>query len=520
MHKNCKHCGIEFEIYDEDLKFYEKVSPVFGDKKFLIPPPTFCPDCRQMRRLTYRNERNFYHRKCDLTGADMISVYSPEFKGKVYSQEAWHSDKWDPLSYGRNFDFSRPFFDQFLELSLECPRICVVNMSNENSVYTNHSAYNKNCYMCINTGYSEDLLYCSNYNLYNKDCVDCLAIQHCEMCYFCTHVKRSQFCTYLYECEGCIECDFCYDCNDCKNCFGCFNLRHKQYLIFNEQYSPEEYKKKLSSLKPRIWDEYMKMFEEFKKLKAEKAIHKYLSTLNCINSSGDHIDNNQNVKDSYYVFESEDCRYNYDSGKMKDCYDVTEPFNEQMHYEIHASFNAYHNLFCSKCLESKNTTYSQYCWHCNDVFGCFGLDRYQYCVFNKQYSKEEYEELVPRIIEYMFKNKEWGEFFPSEHSPFLYEETTANDYYPLKKIEYKNKPFKIIPQEADFYKRMNLPEPLIHPDERHMLRMGLRNPRKLRQTVCTKCGKEIETTFISEGEHRHSATMRVYCENCYNGAIY
>jgi hypothetical protein len=516
------------------LAFYEKVSPIFADRKELIPPPTFCPDCRQQRRITYRNERKFYKRKCDLTGEPIVSIYPEDFPGKVYGIEAWYGDGWDPLATGRDFDFSRGFFEQFLELAVEAPRLCLLNMSSENSVYTNHSAYNKNCYMCINTAYCEDMFYCTNYNLYNKSCADCLAISHCEMCYFCTNVRKSQFCSYLYECEQCTECHFCYDCKSCENCFGCWNLRHKKYHIFNEPYSEAEYKEKIKELRPRTWEEYRQTFNEWKKTKAENAIHKALYMLNCINSSGNHLENCKNVKDSYYVFESEDCRYNYDSGKMKDCYDVTEPFNEQMHYEVHGSFNAYHNLFCSKCLESKNTIYSQYCIHCNDCFACFGLHRHRYCIFNKQYSQEEYEELVPRIIEYMRKTGEWGEFFPSKDSAFGYNETIAQEYYLMNKEEVlakawkwrdeeavsraqagqADRAFKIIPQELKFYRRMGLPEPKQHPDVRHMERMGLRNPRHLRKTVCGKCGVDIETTY-AEG-----SVENIYCEKCYERALY
>ncbi len=36
MQKNCKQCSEQFEITDEDLKFYDKVSPVFNGKKYLF----------------------------------------------------------------------------------------------------------------------------------------------------------------------------------------------------------------------------------------------------------------------------------------------------------------------------------------------------------------------------------------------------------------------------------------------------------------------------------------------------
>jgi len=66
MNKKCVQCGRDFEITDDDLKFYDKGSPVVKGRKFVMPSPTHCPDCRLMKRLAFRNEKNLYKRKCDL----------------------------------------------------------------------------------------------------------------------------------------------------------------------------------------------------------------------------------------------------------------------------------------------------------------------------------------------------------------------------------------------------------------------------------------------------------------------
>jgi CxxC-x17-CxxC domain-containing protein len=76
------------------------------------------------------------------------------------------------------------------------------------------------------------------------------------------------------------------------------------------------------------------------------------------------------------------------------------------------------------------------------------------------------------------------------------------------------KPFRIIPQELDFYRKHNLPIPRRHPNQRHLDRMSLRNPRKLYTRKCDKCGKEIQTTYAPE------RTEIVYCEECYNKEVY
>lgn len=134
--KICRHCQTSFPITDKDMEFYEKVSPTFGSppdkggrgvKKFLIPPPTLCPDCRQQRRLSFRNERKLYKRKCDATGKDIVSIYSPDKPFKVYHQDYWWSDAWDPMDYGREFDFERSAMEQMGELLREVPRPSLLN---------------------------------------------------------------------------------------------------------------------------------------------------------------------------------------------------------------------------------------------------------------------------------------------------------------------------------------------------------------------------------------------------------
>src|SRR5438105_1037595 len=110
MQQTCKHCQLAFEVTPDDLAHLDKVSPVIAGKKYAIPPPTLCPDCRQQRRLAWRNERKLYHRTCDLTGKDIVSCYSPDKPHTVFEPDAWNSDKWDPLEYGRDVDFNRSFF--------------------------------------------------------------------------------------------------------------------------------------------------------------------------------------------------------------------------------------------------------------------------------------------------------------------------------------------------------------------------------------------------------------------------
>jgi hypothetical protein len=72
---------------------------------------------------------------------------------------------------------------------------------------------------------------------------------------------------------------------------------------------------------------------------------------------------------------------------------------------------------------------------CSNCFGCISLRNKSYCILNKQYSKEEYEKLVPQIIEKMQADGERGEFFDPSLSSFGYNETVAQEYFPLTRDE-------------------------------------------------------------------------------------
>src|SRR3990167_9400503 len=148
--KNCQNCKKDFTIESEDFNFYEKIK---------VPPPTRCFECRQQRRYAWRNERTLYRRNCDLCKKSTVTIYSPNKPYKVYCNECWWGDGWDQASYGRDFDFSRPFFEQFAELQHDVPRMALLNKNSVNSEYTNHAGDNKNVYLTFGSFYNENIFY-------------------------------------------------------------------------------------------------------------------------------------------------------------------------------------------------------------------------------------------------------------------------------------------------------------------------------------------------------------------------
>lgn len=230
--KNCQNCENDFVIEPDDFAFYEKIR---------VPPPTFCPDCRNIRRLVWRNERNWYKRKCAKTGKNILSMFAPDSGITVYDEQYWKSDEWDPLEYAKEYDFSRSFFEQFKELFFAIPHPNLVQKNNVNCDYSNYTLNGKNCYFCASFDGAEDSAYLFTSNTEIRNCYDLHVSMACEFCYELVDCKKCNRVAFAQNCESCVESYLLYDCRNCTNCFGCVGLRNRQYSIFNKQYTKEEY---------------------------------------------------------------------------------------------------------------------------------------------------------------------------------------------------------------------------------------------------------------------------------------
>jgi hypothetical protein len=564
----CQNCKQEFTIESEDFNFYEKIK---------VPPPTWCPECRAMRRLIWRNERSLYHNKCAFSGKDIISMFSPETKLTVYDRDIWWSDKWDPLSYGQEYDFSKPFFVQFQELLSRVPLMNLGNTNSPGSEYGNHNADCRNCYL-VYASFSNENCHYSNGLVNVKDSWDLYKVTKSENCYnsiLCTNCYNTHF---SYDSDECIDSMFLTSCLGLKNCLGCINLRHKKYCIFNKQYTEQEYKEKISKYNFGSYKSLEKFKQEYVDF-IKTQFRRYAFVFKSLNSTGDNI---MFAKNSRMLFDGyddiENCRYVTHAVIIKDSYDAygTGAKMELLYEGIDAGINAYNMHFCILAHSCVNTDYTYMCFGSNNLFGCIGLQKQDYCILNKKYSKEEYEKLVPKIIEHMntmpYVDKrgivyKYGEFFPTELSPFFYNETIAQEYYPLTETEAKHYDFKwkkkekrdykikikaedlpdhikdvddfivgkvigclhkgnceeqcteaykILPEELQFYKRNNLALPRLCPNCRHFQRLKQRNPLKLWHRKCMKegCSNEFETSYAPDRPEI------VYCEKCYQGEVY
>jgi hypothetical protein len=560
MQQTCTQCSTVFEITDDDLAFLDRIAPVFGGKKCGIPPPTHCPECRLQRRLAFRNEQYYHHRECALTGEPAISIYSPEDPYVVYSNEAWWSDGWEPLEYGRDVAFNRSFIEQFAELHRRVPRMALQQSTNENSKYSNYVSHLKNCYMIFTSDFNQDCYY-GFWIEHCKNCVDNFLLHSSEQSYGCIFCQRIFDCRYAYFSSSCSNCTLIADCRNCQYCALCTNVRNKKYCFENKQCTPEEYEQKLAALALHTHTGILKATDRLNALVAN-AIHPPMRKQGTvIDSTGDFLVNVEHCTNCYEVVGGKDCKNVLGALDVKDARDCCYA-NAELGYENCECFPLPHqSCFNLNCYTGSNLFYCDMCMNnCSNLFGCVALKHKEHCILNKQYSKQEYEALVPRIIEHMRKCGEWGEYFPISLSPFTYNESEAFNAYPLKKDEVEQegwrwreitdeipevekvipaerlpdsihdipddivhwavtcekskRPFRITKQELQFYHDKGLSIPHLHPDERHRRRMALRNPRRLWKRQCGKCRKEIETSY------EPSRPEIVYCEECYLNEVY
>ncbi len=292
--------------------------------------------------------------------------------------------------------------------------------------------------------------------------------------------------------------------------------------------------------------------------------------LSCENCLGNNIENSNWCFLCFDGNKWENAKYVNSFFDVKDMHDVNNTTEQQDAYEcISVWYGGYGNYFCNFGWTCTQTFYSMNCLNLQNSFGCVSLRKAKNTVFNKTYSVYEYESLCAKIVDHMKSTGEWWEFFPHNLSPFGYDETVAQEYFPIneseaktKKWNWKNneetssyhgsyyqphniqeydekivgydvaqrnidellagiikcedtkKPFKIIKQELAFCIENHIPLPKKHPDQRHNERMNRRNPRKLHERACAECGAHLITTYSPE------RTERIVCEACYQRLVY
>lgn len=519
--QTCRITGVPFEIPLAEQDILERLGTLYPAVGEALPLPTVHPLEHLRQNFAWGNIQNLYRGESVLSKKPVLTRYNPRLGYKVVSLEEFWSEDVDNCESGRAYDFSRPFFEQFDELLHEIKNL-PLNMSNcEGSEYVNGADRARNCYLCFSVVESEDCMYCCSQH-HGTDNVYCVGSNRNQYCYACVDTDSCYGCQNCQDCVNCNESIGCVDCIGCQNCFGCVGLRNAKYHIFNRPYSKEEYKARI--------EEFSLNSRQARKAALEKCTtfiqsqnHQINRIIGCENCTGTYLRNSKNLHQCTHAADSEDCGYLAISLAGKDCWRGISFRSELMYQSVPVS--SYHVINSYAIFDSESILNSHMLYnHCAHCFGCTSLKNKSYCILNKQYTKNEYFDLLPRIILHMKKTGEWGEFFPPSISPHTYaeawhagyiadisedeqrkrgyrmdplhEEKPATGSIPSSKLpddintvdidttlewtvacETSGKPFRFQRKELQFYKRHNIPLPDQH--WRHQLNHLLRTREEI-----------------------------------------
>lgn len=549
--RNCKNCSAKFKIEPEDFAFYEKMR---------VPAPGLCSDCRFRRRAAFRNEFSLYNRKCDLCGQGIISMYNPRAPYVVYCVSCWFSDKWDPFSFGRDYDLKRPFFEQFRDLMRAVPKIALyksVVLKSVNSPYENFSGGNKDCYLIANSGPDNENCAYSRGLIKSHDVFDSYYVDASDRIYEGVGIHRSAGVVWSQNVTECIDSKFLINCTGLHDCFGCVNLRYKNYHFLNEPMAKDAYQKRVNEIlgSYQATQKFRLEFEEFSLRFPRRAN----SNLKSVDVDGDYIFESKNCHESFELSYCEDLKYAFSVKLAKDAYDILgHGRDSELTLETVASGVGARMLAMWGSESCQNTEYCFFVRKSENCFGCDGVANAKHAILNKRYSEEEYKKIRMSIVKELTEKGEYGLFFPPSLALFAYNETVGQDNLPLSKEEtlalgfrweenlqmttgketlkteeipdhIKDVPdsvvnevltcvscsrnYKIIPTEMEFYRKMLIPVPRQCFFCRHRDRILRRGPMRIFERDCDRCKKSIKTTYAPDRPEI------IYCEECYRSEV-
>src|SRR3989344_3316829 len=504
--KNCIDCKNEFEIDSGDLVLYEKIG---------LKIPEQCFFCRIKQYSAFWVFGKFRKGVSNLSGESLITVLPSSPRYPIYTSHEWWGDAWDPMTFGQDYNSSRPFFDQLKELQEKIPRPHQVSSKSTNCDWCDDSWDSKNCYLCRSI-----LKFSEN----SKDCIDSY---------------------------------FLFDCRNCQNCFMCWNLRNKQYCIRNKQYTKEAYEQELKNIKLDSYENVENLKNELENMLKNEAVHRENFNLKTTNSIGNYMTNCDKCVNVFSWENSQNSRNSLRGLNTKDCIDQLGCWNNEISGDNSCVTGGY-EIKHSSWSDCRYSEYIDLCIEVEHCFGCVGLRKKKYCILNKQYEKEEYEILKDKIIKDMEKRGEYGKYLPYSMGICDYNLSNGFVYFPqttkeeiIKKGGYwseenlsskdgissaklpdsilDTKPeitsqalicpethyrFNISQDEYEFHKSKNFALPRIHFDLRILKKVKKITALRGYPYQCIYCSKNINAYYPPEWGYQ-----KIACEDCYKKNI-
>ena len=401
--RDCELTNEKWEMTNEEISWY---------KKFNVPPSRRSPETRlKILSCFFTNFQWWWHKHPE-TDKPVLSGYNPNSGIKAIPDKEWFDN--DYSSFGREYDSAKSFIEQLRKLELDVPfnasrnieepenSICLTSLGDVNSYFVMACSM-KNGFFSIDAFRCEDSMLVA----YGHHVTGSYDILHSERLHDCRTVRHSR---------DCVQSSFLFDCRRCENCFGATNKRNKKFLFFNEQLTENEWRERVAQIdlsKRSVFEEYSQRFQELVK----DSVWPENFNEKAEGSTGEYLTNVTDVKNSYFGLNSGPnvycCTHTIDNSEdvafSSSCIGSSRCYNSCIMKGSNIKFS-YNMIQC------QDMEYSMNCFNCEFCFGCIGLQRKKFHIFNKEYSEEEYWQRVDELKCAMLERGEYGEFFPANFS--------------------------------------------------------------------------------------------------------
>ena len=367
-----------------------------------------------VREICSRSPTNMYKYN------GMISVYPPINRMKVTDADKYMSDR-DSLMVDYEVA-GDSFFDKIKALFLTVGMPNLLSFyQNENCDYANITIHSKNIYLTFWSVWCENVMYSYLIKDNSSDVIaSVMAWDNCSVVFESSAILRSHNIFYSRNIADSSDMRFCQNMQWCSECIHCSWLHNKTYCIDNIELSKEEYLIKKN--------EFLSDKNKFYSRRQGWELANYGSN----NVTWSAIIKSNEVANWRFVYQVSWWRNICFAGSAngnQNVYDAIffgSPSGDNV-YAVAWWGSGIQNMYCSTHVNWWSDVY--YCLfmeNCSFCLWCVGLKNKEYCIFNKQYTKEERYAKVDEIFSEMEREWTLWSFFPWSINPFYFNDTAAH----------------------------------------------------------------------------------------------
>jgi len=291
-----------------------------------------------------------------------------------------------------------------------------------NSTYNDIILWAKNAYLNFVVLESENVMYSYAVNACTN-VYSCLQVLKSESIYQSRAVTESQKIFYSSSIQTSNNIWFCANMVWCSECLFCDGLENQSYCINNEQLDKQTYE----TMKKQLLDKRELFDDWFGLVLAKPWANVWDDIHGTFNRQCSDIENwfmnFQVTKGRNVVFGSGtalsenivDC-FSFGWTSATDCYATMGVWWNASHIygSVETSPNVYNCFYCY-LVDS-----------CSYCVWCVWLRNKEYCIFNKQYDKDEWFEKVDELFHAMEKDWTFGQSIPGKLNPFYFNDTAGS----------------------------------------------------------------------------------------------